>query len=139
MNARQHTDPVCNMNVTGDAKYKLAYKGEQYFFCSEHCLKQFKRAPEVYVQHAPHQSEVAQKPAATGPAGKTQYTCPMHPEVVQDQPGTCPKCGMSLAPVGAESGTKNEYTCPMHPEIVQDHPGNCPKCGMALEPVASSG
>jgi len=63
-----------------------------------------------------------------------EYTCPMHPEVIQDHPGSCPKCGMALElktiPV---SDTKTEYTCPMHPEIVQDHPGSCPKCGMALE------
>tara|TARA_R110002049_G_C9178700_1_gene563514 strand:- start:29899 stop:32499 length:2601 start_codon:yes stop_codon:yes gene_type:complete len=64
-----------------------------------------------------------------------QYTCPMHPEVVQDHPGSCPKCGMalelmSLPVIGA---SKEEYTCPMHPEVVQDHPGSCPVCGMALE------
>jgi Cu+-exporting ATPase len=65
---------------------------------------------------------------------KKEYTCPMHPEIIQDHPGSCPKCGMALElktiPVTA---TKTEYTCPMHPEIVQDHPGSCPKCGMALE------
>jgi len=61
------------------------------------------------------------------------YTCPMHPEVVQDHPGNCPKCGMSLEPMAATVPKKIEYTCPMHPEVVQDHPGNCPRCGMALE------
>ncbi len=63
------------------------------------------------------------------------YTCPMHPEIEQQGPGSCPKCGMALEPKGVPLiATKTEYTCPMHPEIVQDHPGNCPKCGMALEP-----
>jgi Cu+-exporting ATPase len=74
--------------------------------------------------------------ASVSSAGvKKEYTCPMHPEIVQDHPGSCPKCGMALElktiPV---TTTKTEYTCPMHPEIVQDHPGNCPKCGMTLEP-----
>jgi Cu+-exporting ATPase len=66
----------------------------------------------------------------------TVYTCPMHPEVRQNGPGTCPKCGMALEPVTplARSAPKVEYTCPMHPQIVRDRPGNCPICGMALEP-----
>ncbi len=64
-----------------------------------------------------------------------EYTCPMHPEVRQDGPGSCPKCGMALEPTGASApSARIEYTCPMHPEIVRDHPGNCPICGMALEP-----
>ncbi len=62
------------------------------------------------------------------------YTCPMHPEVVQQGPGSCPKCGMALELKGVPLvATKTQYTCPMHPEIIQDHPGSCPKCGMALE------
>tara|TARA_R110002051_G_scaffold7035_3_gene33032 strand:+ start:7046 stop:9070 length:2025 start_codon:yes stop_codon:yes gene_type:complete len=83
-----------------------------------------------------------------------QYTCPMHPEVVSDEPGNCPKCGMFLVPVDAKDkhegdghghdhdhGTHSaadasaQYTCPMHPEVVSDEPGNCPKCGMFLVPV----
>ena len=59
------------------------------------------------------------------------HTCPMHPEIEDDAPVACPKCGMTLEPA-TPGGT--EYTCPMHPEIVQDGPGECPKCGMALEP-----
>jgi Cu+-exporting ATPase len=65
------------------------------------------------------------------------YTCPMHPEVTREGPGTCPKCGMALEPVAPPATvTKTEWTCPMHPEIVRDGPGSCPKCGMALEPKA---
>lgn len=63
------------------------------------------------------------------------YTCPMHPEVRQQAPGACPKCGMTLEPMGMPApAMKSEYTCPMHPEVVQNHPGTCPKCGMTLEP-----
>lgn len=60
----------------------------------------------------------------------------MHPEIVQDRPGSCPICGMNLVPVEkADRKPKTSYTCPMHPEIVQDHPGSCPICGMDLVPV----
>jgi Cu+-exporting ATPase len=59
----------------------------------------------------------------------------MHPEIVSDQPGECPKCGMALEPMAPqEPASKTEWICPMHPEIVRDEPGECPKCGMALEP-----
>ncbi|MFE8069974.1 copper-translocating P-type ATPase [Marinobacteraceae bacterium S3BR75-40.1] len=68
------------------------------------------------------------------PSGTT-YTCPMHPEVVSDQPGECPKCGMALEPQSPpQPATRTEWTCPMHPEIVREAPGDCPICGMALEP-----
>jgi Cu+-exporting ATPase len=63
------------------------------------------------------------------------YTCPMHPEIRQSQPGSCPKCGMALELLSepiAESRIR--YVCPMHPQIVRDEPGDCPICGMALEP-----
>jgi P-type Cu+ transporter len=60
----------------------------------------------------------------------------MHPEIRQDKPGSCPKCGMALEPVNVQRpSAPTEYTCPMHPEIRQDTPGSCPKCGMALELV----
>ena len=69
----------------------------------------------------------------TGSSG--QYTCPMHPNVRQSGPGSCPKCGMALEPVTATApAAKTEYVCPMHPEIVRSEPGSCPICGMALEP-----
>ena len=54
------------------------------------------------------------------------YTCSMHPEVLSDKPGKCPKCGMTLT-------EKIMYVCPMHPEVVSDKPGKCPKCGMQLK------
>ncbi|MGD8789986.1 MAG: copper-translocating P-type ATPase, partial [Burkholderiales bacterium] len=72
--------------------------------------------------------------SSTAAAGAV-YTCPMDPEVREDRPGSCPKCGMALeASVPIQFGPV-KYTCPMHPEIVQDEPGSCPICGMALEPM----
>ncbi|MGR9052118.1 MAG: copper-transporting P-type ATPase [Gammaproteobacteria bacterium] len=62
------------------------------------------------------------------------YSCPMHPEIVRNEPGDCPKCGMTLEPVAVPSTTQREFVCPMHPEVVRNAPGACPKCGMALEP-----
>jgi Cu+-exporting ATPase len=67
-------------------------------------------------------------PMADVPAGA--FTCPMHPDVRQDHPGSCPDCGMALEPAGPSI----IYICPMHPDVRQGHPGACPICGMALEP-----
>jgi Cu+-exporting ATPase len=84
--------------------------------------------PGQGIQNAP-----APPPAA--PKTSNEYTCPMDPEVRQQGPGDCPKCGMALEPlVAVLAATKTEYTCPMHPEIVRDKPGSCPICGMVLEP-----
>ncbi|MHB1077750.1 heavy metal translocating P-type ATPase, partial [Thiobacillus sp.] len=119
------------MTVEPDASTAHAeHAGMKYYFCSQRCCDKFVAEPSRYAgNHA-----VAPQPETVKDA-KTVYTCPMHPEVQQPGPGVCPKCGMSLEPMGgAVAAPKTEYTCPMHPEVVQDHPGNCPKCGMALEP-----
>ncbi len=140
------TDPVCGMSVSGESEYAAEHEEQFYYFCSETCLTKFVATPEQYIK-----GEVDHDYACCGSGhhhGHTHtskpemvadesaiYTCPMHPEVEQQGPGSCPKCGMALEPKGVPAlATKTEYTCPMHPEVVQDHPGNCPKCGMALEP-----
>lgn len=67
------------------------------------------------------------------------YSCPMHPEVAQQRPGSCPKCGMALEPVpGTAPAAGTEYVCPMHPEVARAEPGSCAVCEMALEsrPIA---
>lgn len=61
---------------------------------------------------------------------KDEYTCPMHPEIVKDQPGQCPVCGMDL--VKRTAVQTKTYTCPMHPDIIRNEPGACPICGMDL-------
>ena len=104
--------------------------------------------PEVKSHCCSHGDAAAREPVrehattAVNSGGGVRYTCPMHPEVVSDQPGDCPKCGMALEAMGVPlNERKTIYTCPMHPEIEQDHPGDCPKCGMPLEPktVVSGG
>lgn len=63
--------------------------------------------------------------------GPVIYSCPMHAEVLREEPGHCPDCGMKLLAVEAPSS----YTCPMHPEVVRDQAGHCPECGMKLLPA----
>jgi Cu+-exporting ATPase len=84
------TDPVCGMRVDPQtAKHRLAYKGQGYFFCSGRCRERFEAEPDKFLQ--PKAAEPAANPASI-------YTCPMHPEVKQIGPGTCPICGMALEP-----------------------------------------
>jgi FtsP/CotA-like multicopper oxidase with cupredoxin domain len=68
------------------------------------------------------------------PEGPVVYACPMHPDVVQDEPGRCPRCGMTLL----AKAVATTYTCPMHPNVRQDEPGRCPQCGMKLLAVPAS-
>lgn len=90
--AGQAIDPVCGMTVTmATAKHRLAYKGQDHFFCSAGCRTRFEGDPEKYL--APKSSQPEEKM----PEG-TIYTCPMHPEVRQVGPGSCPICGMALEP-----------------------------------------
>jgi Cu+-exporting ATPase len=121
------TDPVCKMTIRPeDAAGKSEYKGVTYYFCAIGCKEKFDKDPEAYLSGKAPPVEVV--PGAI-------YTCPMDPEVEQEGPGSCPKCGMALEPLMPTiSFGKTEWICPMHPEVVRDEPGSCPICGMALEP-----
>ncbi len=131
-------DPVCGMPVDSpNAIATESYEGLPYYFCSVRCQHKFNQDPARYATadrdhcHA-HRPSAAATVHSDAPGAR--YICPMHLEVVQDGPGSCPKCGMALElehPVTSAEST--EYVCPMHPEVVQPTPGNCPKCGMALE------
>jgi FtsP/CotA-like multicopper oxidase with cupredoxin domain len=81
-------------------------------------------------------SIVASMPLLYGGEVQTSssYVCPMHPEVISSEPGTCPKCGMKLVPAQTETPAQVSYVCPMHSEVTSAEPGTCPKCGMRLVP-----
>jgi Cu+-exporting ATPase len=83
-------DPVCGMKVNpATAKQRFSYQGEDYFFCSGRCRERFEAEPEKFLK--------PREPESPAPAD-TIYTCPMHPEVRQVGPGSCPICGMALEP-----------------------------------------
>ena len=99
-------DPVCGMDVTpGKSAGQMEYKGQIYHFCSEHCLKKFKQHPQDFLGKKREQA----KKLSVGEDPR-EYTCPMHPEVLQIGPGSCPSCGMDLEPkeVSLEEGDNLE-------------------------------
>ncbi len=97
------TDPVCGMKVDpATAKHRFSYRGEDYVFCSGGCRTKFAADPERYLAKARHTAKDAAKaedaPKADAAQADAIYTCPMHPEVRQVGPGSCPICGMALEP-----------------------------------------
>ncbi len=87
-------DPVCGMSVPLNGKKpSFQHKDKTYHFCSNSCHDKFVKAPNHYLSGA-HKNQSDNLPKGT------KYTCPMHPEIVQDEPGDCPKCGMALEPMG---------------------------------------
>jgi Cu+-exporting ATPase len=98
-------DPVCGMTVDPQAgKPTAEHGGRMFHFCSAGCRAKFEAAPEKY--------EAGRPVAAAAPKG-TQYTCPMHPEIIRDKPGSCPICGMALEPMGVPTGDEGP-----NPELV---------------------
>ncbi|MBK8069386.1 MAG: heavy metal translocating P-type ATPase [Rhodanobacteraceae bacterium] len=91
-NSAAHVDPVCGMSVAIDSPHQLEHAGNLYRFCSEKCRGKFLADPTRYL------SPVAQ-PAAVPAQPGARYTCPMHPQIVRDEPGSCPICGMALEPL----------------------------------------
>ena len=114
-------DPVCGMTVEPDSPQRADHAGTTYRFCSAHCLSEFRQDPGKYTGPAPSEGEHDKKEAVpdasdaspppkgeekSGKKGDGGYTCPMHPEVRQPGPGSCPKCGMALEPVTARCGRR---------------------------------
>ena len=89
-----------------DAVGHIDHKGHTYYFCSESCLEQFRTDPTRFV-------DPQRKPSAAVADPEADYTCPMHPEIRQKGPGSCPICGMALEPVRVtleEQPTKSSTT-----------------------------
>src|SRR6266850_2432983 len=90
------TDPVCGMQVDPSAAAaRVTHEGREFFFCTPTCRNKFVADPTKYSR--PANGGPTLTPATRTPAG-TEYTCPMHPEIVRNGPGTCPICGMALEP-----------------------------------------
>ncbi|KAA0889341.1 heavy metal translocating P-type ATPase [Pusillimonas sp. ANT_WB101] len=87
-------DPVCGMSVTDQSPHHVDHDGQTFYFCSAGCQTKFAAVPAKYLSKD-QTSEQPPEPIAPG----TIYTCPMHPEIRQDHPGNCPKCGMTLEPL----------------------------------------
>ncbi|MEO5758387.1 MAG: heavy metal translocating P-type ATPase [Mesorhizobium sp.] len=99
------TDPVCGMNVDrATAKHFSRHEGQGFYFCSAGCKAKFEAEPQKYL---------GDRPAPQAMPKGTQYTCPMHPEIIRDKPGSCPKCGMALEPMGVPTGDEGP-----NPELV---------------------
>jgi len=88
-------DPVCGMSVAETSEYRVNYGGHTYYFCSAKCREKFSLNPKRY-QDPASADEAASN--VLGAAVGSRYTCPMHPEIKEDRPGRCPKCGMTLEP-----------------------------------------
>ena len=83
------------MDVTAQSEHHVEHAGRRFYFCSARCRAKFVAEPARYA-HSGHAPSPVEAPAL---AAGTIYTCPMHPEIRQDHPGHCPKCGMALEPV----------------------------------------
>ncbi len=99
-------DPVCGMTVDrATARHLTKHEGEKFYFCSAGCKAKFEAEPSAYLDG----NKPPPKPVPKG----TLYTCPMHPEVISDHPGDCPKCGMALEPMGVPAADEGP-----NPELV---------------------
>jgi Cu+-exporting ATPase len=150
-----YTDPVCGMSTDDpDAYTRYTHEGRDYYFCSEHCLEQFKADPEAYgagsATSGPDEGATFTDPvcgmSTDDPDAFTRYThegkdyyfCSEHClERFKKNPGQFIEKNKETVPAAPveKPAAGNQYTCPMDPEIVRDAPGSCPKCGMALEPM----
>jgi Cu+-exporting ATPase len=91
-------DIICGMEVKLGTPFRYLYKGSEYLFCSPACMNKFKQNPEVFLKNSAALDQMSTA---------TEYTCPMHPEIIRSVPGNCPKCGMALEPRNAVAYPEN--------------------------------
>jgi len=94
-------DPICNMTVEEASALHVERNGQTFYFCGDHCRQKFLSSPAT----AKHEEK---------PQGKAIYTCPMHPELQQNHPGDCPKCGMTLEPKTVTTSTDGDENTELH-------------------------
>ena len=97
-------DPICGMTVDEASALHVERGGQTFYFCSDHCRQKFLSAPSATKQDEKSGTTKQEEQ----PQDRAIYTCPMHPEVQQDHPGDCPKCGMALEPKTLTAGTDDE-------------------------------
>ena len=133
--AAPQVDLVCGMTTNADTELAVDYGGQRYVFCSDHCRARFQADPERYLDSAGdtdhhdhagqhhdhrdhgghHHGHGGQHSVGSVPVGEVaEYTCPMHPEIRQPGPGSCPICGMALEPVLVTADTGPSEVCAGH-------------------------
>jgi Cu+-exporting ATPase len=90
-------DPVCGMSVDPESARRFEHAGHDYFFCGERCRVRFREDPESFLADASSRGRDTKTEAQAAPGRR--WTCPMDPEIVRDEPGSCPICGMALEPM----------------------------------------
>jgi P-type Cu+ transporter len=100
-------DVVCGMSVSPDSRHRHVHGGREFLFCSARCKDRFAADPDTFLHDGARTGPPA---SASTPSRSTPitYTCPMHPEIRRDRPGSCPICGMALEPVGVGEGDDTE-------------------------------
>lgn len=104
----QTKDPVCGMEVTSNTPYKFTFQNREFYLCSKTCLNKFKNNPQKFLpkpigkraasEHKCSTSTCATEPQTLSSGSISEWTCPMHPQIIRKEPGNCPICGMALEP-----------------------------------------